>query len=126
MKSISSAIQQIRDHVRAELGKEDSLDKGLQKLATVAGELTGKSTRAFEAVKNAVADGPSIQSFLRNMHEQMGQSIERVFNRTDYELKQTKAALMSKPPKRPDFGIDVRAGWVTAMKSDLTVICCHD
>jgi hypothetical protein len=125
MKSISSAIRSIRDDVRAELGKEGSLDKGLQRLAA-AGELKGKSIRAFEAVKNAVADGPSIQSFQRNMHEQMGQSIERVFNRTDYELKQTKAALMSKPPKRPGFEIDVRTGWVTAMKSNLTVICCHD
>ena len=67
MKSISSAIQQIRDDVRAEFGKEGSLDKGLQKLAAAAGELKGKSIRALEAVKDAVADGPSIQPFLRNI-----------------------------------------------------------
>jgi hypothetical protein len=122
MKSISSAIQQIRDDVRAELGKEGSLDKGLQKLAAAAGELKGKSIRAFEAVKNAVADGPSIQPFLRNIHKQMGQSIDRTFHRSAYELKQTKAELMSKPLKRSGFGIEVRTGWVTAMKSDLTVV----
>jgi hypothetical protein len=119
--STSSVIQQIRDDVRAELGK-DSLDKGLQKLPAVARELTGKSIRAFKAIKNAVPDGASIQPFLRNIREQMGQSIERVFNRTAYELKQTKAEVMSKPPKRSGLGIEVRTGWVTAMKSDLTVV----
>ena len=122
MKSISSAIRSIRDDVRAELGKEGSLDKGLQRLAAAAGELKGKSIRAFEAVKNAVADGPSIQPFLRNIHKQMGQSIDRAFHRSAYELKQTKAELMSKPLKRSGFGIEVRTGWVTAMKSDLTVV----
>ena len=76
---------------------------------------------------NSISSASSaIQPFLRTRREQMGQSIGRAFNRTVYELKQTKAALMSTPPKRPDFGIDLRAGWVTAMKSDLTVICCHD
>ena len=122
MKSISSAIQQIRDDVRAEFGKEGSLDKGLQKLAAAAGELKGKSIRALEAVKDAVADGPSIQPFLRNIREQMGQSIDRAFNRTAYELKQTKAELMSKPLKHSGFGIEVRTGWLTAMKSNLTVV----
>ena len=76
---------------------------------------------------NSISSASSaIQPFQRNRREQMGQSIGRAFNRTVYELKQTKAALMSKPPKRPGFEIDVRTGWVTAMKSDLTVICCHD
>lgn len=125
MKSISGAIQSIRDDVRAELGKEGSLDKGLQRLAA-AGELKGKSIRAFEAVKNAVADAPSIQPYLRNIREHMHQSIDRAFSRSAYELKQKKAGLMSKPLKRSGFGIEVRTGWVTAMKSDLTVICCHD
>jgi hypothetical protein len=121
MKSISGAIQSIRDDVRAELGKEGSLDKGLQRLAA-AGELKGKSIRAFEAVKNAVADAPSIQPYLRNIREHMHQSIDRAFSRSAYELKQKKAGLMSKPPKRSGFGIEVRTGWVTAMKSDLTVV----
>jgi hypothetical protein len=122
MKSISNTIQQIRDDLRAEFGKEGWLDKGLKKPAAAAGELKGKSIRAFEAVKHAVTDEPSIQPYLRNIREQMHQSIDRAFSRSVYELKQKKAELMSKPPKRSGFGVEVRTGWVTAMKSDLTVV----
>ena len=122
MKSVSSGIQQIRDHARAEFGKEGSLDKGFQNLVAVAGELKGKSILALKAVKNAVADSPSIQPFLRNIRAQMAQSFDRAINRSAYELKQAKAELMSEPPKRAGFGIDIRTGWVTAMKSDLTVV----
>ena len=87
MKSVSSGIQQIRDHARAEFGKEGSLDKGFQ-----------------------------------NIRAQMAQSFDRAISRSAYELKQAKAELMSEPPKRAGFGIDIRTGWVTAMKSDLTVV----
>lgn len=122
MKSISNAIQQFRQSISAEFGNEGSLDKGLRKPAALAAELKGKSIHAFEAVKNAVADAPSIQPFLGNIRQQMHQSIDRAFSRSAYELKQTKAELMSKPPKRSGFGIEVRTGLLTAMTSDLTVV----
>jgi hypothetical protein len=122
MKSLSSAIQKCRDEFRAEFGKEDTLHKGLKQLANVAGEIKGKSICAFNAVKNAVSDHASPQIFLKNIRSQIDQSIDRAFHRSAYELKQKKAELLSKPPKSSGFGIDIRAGWITAMKSDLTVV----
>jgi hypothetical protein len=122
MKSLGNAIQKIRNDVRAEFGKENALHKGLGQLTAVAEEIKGKSIRAFEAVKNAVGDHTSPQPFLKNIRQQMDQSIDRAFNRSAYELKQKKAELLSKAPKSSGFGIDIRAGWIAAMKSNLTVV----
>lgn len=122
MKSLGSAIQRFRDEIRAEISKEDARHTGFRPLAAVAGEIKGKSIRAFNAVKNAVGDHTSSQPFLKNIREQMDQSISRAFHRSAFELKQKKAELLSKTLQRSGFGIDIRAGWITAMKSDLTVV----
>jgi hypothetical protein len=122
MKLSGNAFRQILDNPHAEFGTGRKIHRVGQKLATIATEFHGKTARAFTAVKNAIGDNAPDRHFLKKIGEKVDKSFDQAFARSTYELKQKMAELMSKPPKSSGYGIEVRAGWLTSMKSSLTVI----
>lgn len=121
MKSLGSAIRQVRTEPREEFGKAPKLGKGLQNLAEVANQFKEKSNRALQRVSKAIGSDGRSSGPLKNIRRQID-TLSRGLGRVTIDVKQEALELMSKPAAKAGFGVDVRAGWSAVVKSDLTVV----